>query len=244
MPQLRLKGKTALVFGGARGIGAAAALRLAKEGADVGLTYVSAPDAAEAVAAGIREAGGRSLAVKADSADAEAIARAAEAVVDALGGLDIAVVNAGVLALGPIADATVADLDRSLDVNLRGAFLAVQAAQKHIRPGGRIITIGSNVSNRAAAGASVYAMTKAGVAHLARSAALELAPRGITVNNIQPGPIVTDMTREMADQILPAVPIGRLGAPEEIAALVAYLASDEAGYMTGASLTIDGGMSL
>jgi 3-oxoacyl-[acyl-carrier protein] reductase len=154
------------------------------------------------------------------------------------------VINAGVLSLGAIQAVELSDLDRGLDVNVRGVFLAIQAAQKHMTDGGRIITIGSNTANRASPGSSVYGMTKSAVASLVRSAALDLAARGITVNNIQPGPIRTDMTAALIDQVLPAIPLGRVGDASEIGGLAAYIAGPESGYMTGASLTIDGGMSL
>lgn len=239
-----LQGKAAIVFGGSRGIGAAIALRLAEEGADVAFTYVSAPDKAAATAKLVEAQGRTALALQADSADAAAVQAAADAAAARFGRLDIAVINAGVLRLGPIAEVPLADLDRGLEVNLRGVFLAIQAVQKHMVAGGRIITIGSNTANRASPASSVYGMTKSAVASLVRSAALDLAPRGITINNIQPGPIRTDMTAAMIDQLLPDIPVGRVGDPAEVGGLVAYVASAEAGYMTGASLTLDGGMSL
>ncbi|HEY9236228.1 MULTISPECIES: SDR family NAD(P)-dependent oxidoreductase [Phenylobacterium] len=239
-----LEGKAAIVFGGSRGIGAAIAVRLAQEGADVALTYVSSPDRAAATAKLIEAEGRTALPLHADSADADAVQAAARQAAERLGRLDIAVINAGVLALGAIEDASLADLDRSLEINLRGVFLAIQAAQKHMGAGGRIITIGSNTANRAVAGSSIYGMTKSAVGALVRSAALDLAPRGITVNNVQPGPIRTDMTREAIDWLVPRIPLGRVGEPEEVGGLVAYLARPETGYMTGASITVDGGMSL
>lgn len=239
-----LQGKAAIVFGGSRGIGAAIALRLAEDGADVALTYVSAPDGAAATAKAIEAQGRAALVLKADSADPAAIQAAADAAAAQFGRLDIAVVNAGVLTLGAVDEVALADLDQAVAVNLRGVFLAIQAVQKHMGAGGRIITIGSNTSNRAFPGSAVYGMTKAAVATLVKSAALDLAARGVTVNNIQPGPIRTDMTQAQIEDLLPAIPLGRVGAPAEIGGLAAYLASAEAGYMTGASLTIDGGMSL
>ena len=239
-----LQGKAAIVFGGSRGIGGAVALRLAQDGADVALTYLNAPDKAAEVAGRIEALGRTALTLKADSADPRAVQAAADRAAGHFGRLDIAVVNAGVLSRGPIDEVDLADLDRALEINLRGVFLAIQAAQKHMAAGGRIITIGSNTANRAHAASSVYAMTKSAVASLVRSAALDLAQRGITVNNIQPGPIRTDMTEALIDLVLPAIPLARVGDPAEIGGLVAYVASAEAGYMTGASLTIDGGMSL
>jgi 3-oxoacyl-[acyl-carrier protein] reductase len=239
-----LQGKAAIVFGGSRGIGGAAALRLAQDGADVALTYLHAPDKAAEVARRVEALGRTALTLKADSADPGAVQAAADQAADHFGRLDIAVVNAGVLSLGSIEGVDLADLDRALEINVRGVFLAIQAVQKHMAAGGRIITIGSNTANRAHPGSSVYGMTKSAVASLVRSAALDLAPRGVTVNNIQPGPIRTDMTEAVIDRVLPAIPLGRVGDPAEIGGLVAYVASAEAGYMTGASLTIDGGMSL
>jgi 3-oxoacyl-[acyl-carrier protein] reductase len=242
--QGNLAGKAAIVLGGSRGIGAAVAVRLAREGADVALTYVSKPESAAAIARQIEAGGSKALVLRADSADPAAIDAAIREAVAVFGRLDVVVINAGVLSLGAIQAVELSDLDRGLDVNVRGVFLAIQAAQKHMTDGGRIITIGSNTANRASPGSSVYGMTKSAVASLVRSAALDLAARGITVNNIQPGPIRTDMTAALIDQVLPAIPLGRVGDASEIGGLAAYIAGPESGYMTGASLTIDGGMSL
>lgn len=237
--------KTALVFGGSRGIGAAAARRLAADGFAVALTYVSRPDKADEIVAAIAADGGTALAIAADSADPGAIERAATAAAERFGPLDVAVVNAGVLRLGPIDQVSLADLDLSLAVNVRGVFLGLQAAAARMRDGGRLITIGSNVAIRGGgAGSSVYGMTKAAVAAMVRGVALDLAPRRITVNNIQPGPTETDMTAGFIAQIADKIPLGRVGQPAEIAALVSYLAGDASAYMTGASLTIDGGFVL
>ncbi len=240
-----LTGKVAMVFGGSRGIGAAAARRLAREGADVAVTYVSAPERAAETVAAIEAAGRRGLAIKADSADPDAIKAAVAQAVDQLGKLDVAVVNAGILLLGDIATVSVEDLDRMLGVNVRGVFLSIQAAAAHLRDGGRIITIGSNTAVRSGhPGSSVYSMTKAAVAVMVKGIAVDLSGRGITVNNIQPGPTVTDMTADHIEAIKPLIPLKRAGEPDEIAGLIAYLASKESGYMTGSSLTIDGGMAL
>jgi 3-oxoacyl-[acyl-carrier protein] reductase len=239
-----LEGKVALVFGGSRGIGAGVAKQLAAEGADVALTYVAQPQKAAGVVAEIEGHGVRGLAVKADSAEAGEIRAAVEATIERFGRLDVAVINAGILPLGPIDQVKLEDLDRGLAVNLRGVFLAIQASQSRIGDGGRIITIGSNTAVKAFPGSTVYSMTKAAVAMLVKCAALDLAPRGITVNNIQPGPTLTDMTAEHIDQIQQMIPLNRVGSPSEIGALAAYLAGPQAGYMTGASLTVDGGMSL
>ncbi|QGZ59095.1 SDR family NAD(P)-dependent oxidoreductase [Paraburkholderia acidiphila] len=240
-----LEGKAALVFGGSRGIGAAAARRLAQEGADVALTYVSAPQRAAETVAAIEGAGRAGVAIYADSAAPEAIRAAVSQTVERFGKLNIAVVNAGILMLGDIATVSVEDLDRMLSINVRGVFLAIQAAATQLTEGGRIITIGSNTAVRSGhPGSSVYSMTKAAVAVMVKGAAVDLASRGITVNNIQPGPTVTDMTAGHIEAIRPLIPLKRAADPDEIAGLVAWLARKESGYMTGSSLTIDGGMAL
>jgi len=241
----KLTGKVAIVFGGSRGIGAAAARRLANEGADVAITYVSAPERAAETVKAIEKAGRAGLAIKADSADPAAIKAAVAQAVQRFGRLDIAVVNAGILLLGDVETVSVEDLDRMLNVNVRGVFLAIQATAARLTEGGRIITIGSNVAVRSGhPGSSVYSMTKAAVAVMVKGVAVDLASRGITVNNIQPGPTVTDMTADHIEMIKPLIPLKRAGDPDEIAGLVAYLASKESGYMTGSSLTMDGGMAL
>jgi 3-oxoacyl-[acyl-carrier protein] reductase len=241
----KLTGKIAIVFGGSRGIGAAAARRLANEGADVTVTYVSATERAAETVRAIEAAGRTGLAIKADSADPAAIEAAVAQAVNRFGRLDIAVVNAGILLLGDVATVSVEDLDRMLNVNVRGVFLAIQAAAARLADGGRIITIGSNTAVRSGhPGSSVYSMTKAAVAVMVKGIAVDLAGRGITVNNIQPGPTVTDMTVDHIERIKPLIPLKRAGDPDEIAGLVAYLASKESGYMTGSSITIDGGMAL
>jgi 3-oxoacyl-[acyl-carrier protein] reductase len=240
-----LTGKIAIVFGGSRGIGAAAARRLARDGADVALTYVTAPDRAAETVRAIEAAGRIGMAIKADSADPKAIEAAVTQTVDRFGRLDIAVVNAGILLLGDLAAVSVENLDRMLDINVRGVFLSIQAAAAHLSEGGRIITIGSNTAVRSGyPGSSVYSMTKAAVAVMVKGVAVDLAGRGITINNIQPGPTVTDMTADHIEAIKPLIPLKRAGDPNEIAGLVAYLASKESAYMTGSSLTIDGGMAL
>jgi len=241
----KLTGKVAIVFGGSRGIGAAIARRLANEEADVTVTYVSAPERAAETVGTIEAAGRTGYAVRADSTNPAAIEAAVAQTVNRFGRLDIAVVNAGILLLGDVATVSVADLDRMLNVNVRGVFLAIQAAAARLIEGGRIITIGSNTAVRSGhPGSSVYSMTKAAVAVMVKGIAVDLAGRGITVNNIQPGPTVTDMTVDHIERIKPLIPLKRAGDPDEIAGLVAYLASKESSYMTGSSLTIDGGMAL
>jgi 3-oxoacyl-[acyl-carrier protein] reductase len=209
------------------------------------LTYVSAPDNAADTIRAIEEEGRIGFAIKADSADPTAIRDAVTQAVAQLGRLDIVVVNAGILRRGDLQAASLQKLDLMLNVNVRGVFLAIQAAAAHLPEGGRVITIGSSTAVRTSyPGSSVYAMTKAAVAVMVKAIAVDLAPRGITVNNIQPGPTLTDMTAGYIDSITPAIPLKRVGDPDEIAGLVAYLASGESGYMTGSSLTIDGGMTL
>src|ERR1700726_2079209 len=241
----KLTGKVAIVFGGSRGIGAAAARRLAREGADVSLTYVSAPDKAADAVRAIEKQGRTGFAIKADSADPAAIRDAVTQAVAKLGRLDIVVVNAGILRLGDLQAVSLRELDLMLNVNVRGVFLAIQAAAAYLSEGGRVITIGSNTAVRSGhPGSSVYSMTKAAVAVMVKGIAVDLASRGITVNNIQPGPTVTDMTVDLIEAIKPLIPLKRAADPDEIAGLVAYRASTESGYMTGSSLTIDGGMAL
>lgn len=234
----------AIVFGGSRGIGAAIATRLAHDGYDVALTYVSRPKAAAGVVTEIEALGRQALAIRADSSDPVAIRDAVSQAIGRFGLLDAAVVNAGILRLALLADVTPEDLNEMLAVNVRGVFLAIQAAAASMRDGGRIVTIGSNTAVRAGKGSSVYAMTKAAVASMVQGIALDLAPRGITVNNVQPGPIETDMTASMIAKLEGIVPIGRVGQVREVAGLVSFLVGRDGGYATGASLTMDGGFVL
>jgi 3-oxoacyl-[acyl-carrier protein] reductase len=238
----KLAGKVALVFGGSRGIGAAIVRELAADGAAVALTYASSPDSAVATAHSTEAEGVEAISIQADSADADAVRAAVAETIARFGRLDIVVVNAGILIHGMVDAYSLQDFDRMLATNVKGVFVAIQAAAPHLTEGGRIITIGSNTAVRTAfAGSSVYSMTKGAVASMVRGLALDLAPRGITVNNVQPGPTATDMTAGLADGVKSLVPLGRLGRPEEIAGLVAYLAGPTAGFITGSSLTIDGG---
>jgi 3-oxoacyl-[acyl-carrier protein] reductase len=237
--------KIALVFGGSRGIGAGIALRLAQEGADVALTYAAAAAKANEVVAAIEQKGRAALAIQADSGNAADLQSAVRQAVARFGRIDIVVVAAGILHIADVAEFSIDNLDRMLDVNVRGVYLAIKAALPHMGEGGRIVTIGSNAAERTShPGSSVYSMTKGAVAVMVKGLAVDLAPRGITVNNIQPGPIATDMTADMLEMITPLIPVKRVGQPAEIGALVAYLTGPDSGYMTGASLTIDGGMSL
>ena len=237
--------KTALIFGGSRGIGAAIARQLAQDGFWVAITYVSQSEKARQVVTDTEASGGRAMAIQADSADPDAIRRAVREAVDRFGKLDAAIVNAGVLKRASIENVTLDDLDISLAINVRGVFLAIQAAALNMKDGGRIVTIGSNTAVRTgSSGGSVYTMTKAAVAAMVKGAALDLAPRSITVNNIQPGPTETDMTASLVAGLVNVIPLKRFGQPDEIAALASYLVGEKAGYMTGSSLTIDGGFAL
>lgn len=245
--QKTLAGKVAFVQGGSRGIGAAIAKRLAQEGAAVALTYASSPDKAKEVANAIQQAGGRALAIKADSTDANAVRDAVNQAAATFGRIDILVNNAGTLALGAIDELKLEDFDRTVAINVRSVFVATQEAVRHMGDGGRIITIGStNAERMPFAGGSIYAMSKSAIVGLTKGLARDLGPRGITVNNVQPGPVDTDMnpaTGEFADTLRGMMAIGRYGRGDEIADFVAYLAGPQAGYITGASLTIDGGFS-
>lgn len=243
-----LKNKRALVTGGSRGIGAAIVKRLAHENADVAFTYASSAGRADEIVKAARALGVRALAIKADSADASAIIAAVERTVKEFGGIDILVNNAGVFLMGAIDTFSLADFDRTLAVNVRAVFVATQAAVKHMKDGGRIINIGScNAERIPVPGGGVYAMSKSALQGLVQGLARDLGSRGITINNVQPGPIDTDMNpagSEFAAMLIKQVmAVPRYGTADEVAAMVAYLAGPEAGYVTGASLTIDGGFN-
>lgn len=240
-----LNGKVALIQGGSRGIGAAIVQRLAAEGAAVAFTYVSSAAKAEALRDSITANGGKALAIKADSADADAIRSAVQATVQNFGRLDILVNNAGVLAVAPLEDFKLEDFDQTLAINVRSVFIATQEAARHMGEGARIINIGSTNADRMPfAGGGPYAMSKAALVGLTKGLARDLGPRGITINNVQPGPVDTDMNPahgDFAESLIPLMAVGRYGTAEEIASFVAYLVGPQAGYITGASLTIDGG---
>jgi len=242
-----LEKKRALVTGGSRGIGAAVVRRLARDGADVALTYVSNPDQANETVRAAQASGVKALAIRADSADAKAVVAAVEQTVRELGGIDILINNAGVAVIAPIDDIRLEDLDRTLAVNVRAVFVATQTAVKHMRSGGRIVNIGScNAERMPFTGGGVYAMSKAALVGLVKGLARDLGPRGITINNVQPGPVDTDMnpaTSDFAKKLLQLMAIPRYGTVDEIASLVAYLAGPDTAYVTGASLTIDGGFT-
>jgi 3-oxoacyl-[acyl-carrier protein] reductase len=245
--QQELAGKRALVTGGSRGIGAAVVARLARDGADVALTYVSKRKDANQVVKAAQALGVRALAIRADSAEPKAVIAAVEEAAATLGGIDILVNNAGVALLGPVDDYRLKDFNHTVDVNLRAVFVATQAALKHMKRGGRIVMIGScNADRIPFAGGAVYAMSKAGLVGLVKGLARDLGPRGITVNNIQPGPIDTDMNpadSDFAEMLRNLMALPRYGLPEEIAAMVAYLVGPDSGFVTGASLMIDGGFT-
>lgn len=242
-----LLGKRALVTGGSRGIGAAIVKRLARDGAHVALTYVSKPEQAEETAKAVRAFGVKAVALKADSADPAAVAGAVDRAAAELGGLDVIVNNAGIGTFAPVDMFSLADFDRTFAVNVRAVFVATQYAVRHMKDGGRVINIGScNADRMPFAGGAVYAMSKAALVGLVKGLARDLGPRGITINNVQPGPVDTDLnpaTGEFAETLKKLMALPRYGHADEVAAMVAYLAGPEAGFVTGASLTIDGGFT-
>ncbi|MER5379287.1 3-oxoacyl-ACP reductase family protein [Streptomyces sp. NPDC002688] len=240
-----MNGKVALVTGGSRGIGAATALRLAREGADVAVTYVRGKEAAEDVVRGIEALGRRALALRADSSDAVEAGGVADRVVAEFGRLDVLVNNAGVGVLGPLESLSLADVDRVLAVNVRGVFLASRSAAPHLGDGGRIITIGTCMTQRVPGpGGTLYATSKSALIGLTKALARELGDRGVTANIVHPGPIDTDMNPAdgpYAPAQAAMTAVGRFGAADEVASMVAYLAGSEAGYVTGAEFAVDGG---
>ena len=242
-----LTGKLALVTGAARGIGAGIALALADKGADVVITYERSTERAAAMVKAIEQRGRRGFAIQADSADAASVKRSVLEAAAMLGGLDILVNNAGIARVGPFVDARLDDIDAMLNVNVRAAVLAAQAAIPYLKHGGRIVTIGSNVSQRVPVGGlTVYALTKSALLAFTQGLARELGPLGITVNLVQPGPIDTDLNPangDLAGVNLPFTALGRYGIPSDIGHAVAFLASSGANYITGSALTVDGGFN-
>jgi 3-oxoacyl-[acyl-carrier protein] reductase len=240
-----LEGKVALVTGGSRGIGAAIAKRLAADGAMVAITYTKGADAAASVVEAIKSSGGKAIAVQADATAPDQVKTAIDKTVAALGELDVFVNNAGTAIPKKFEDTTIEELDRVIDINLRGAFVATQAALKYMNKGGRVILIGSCVGERMMTpGLVAYAATKGAIKMFAQGLAREVGDRGITVNNIQPGPIDTDLNPASGDWAAPQkalTALNRYGSVDEVAALVAFVASPDAAYITGASLTVDGG---
>jgi 3-oxoacyl-[acyl-carrier protein] reductase len=241
----QLEGKIALVTGGSRGIGAAIARRLAADGANVAVTYTRGADAAASVVKEIERAGGKAIAIQADAADAGAVEAAVEKTVATFGQLDVLVNNAGTAIPKTFEETTLEELDRLIDVNVRGTFVATQAALKHMKSGGRIIMIGSSVGERVLVpGLVPYSATKGAVKMFTQGLSREVGSRGITVNNVQPGPIDTELNPAAGDWAVPqkaATALARYGHVEEVAALVAFVAGPEASYITGANLTVDGG---
>jgi len=241
----KLKDKVALVTGASRGIGAAIAKRLAAEGANVAITYAKDAKAAADVVTAIEGTGRKAFAVQADAADADAVRSAVEQTAKTFGRIDVLVNNAGILIPKPFEESTLEDIDRMFDINVRGVLVATQAALKHMPDGGRIISIGSNAGERMVTpGLTVYSATKGAVKMFTQGLSREVGRRGITVNNVQPGPIDTDLNPASGEWAAPQVAntaLNRYGKVDEVAALVAFVASPEAAYITGANLTVDGG---
>ncbi|GLY50962.1 3-oxoacyl-ACP reductase family protein [Lentzea sp. NBRC 102530] len=242
---MELEGKVAIVTGGSRGIGAGIAQRLARAGATVAITYYASPDQAELVVKSIEEAGGEAVAIKVDAGDRDAVRAGVHEVVERFGRLDVLVNNAGVIDVKPIGEVADDEYDRTVAVNQTSVFAASQAALEHLQDGGRIITVGSINADRVTyPGGTLYVLTKAAVAGFTKALAREVGARGITVNNIQPGPTDTDMNPAdgpRADFSRAHIAIGRYGTADEVASLVAYLAGPDAAYISGASIDVDGG---
>ena len=243
----KLEGKIALITGGSRGIGAAIAKRLAADGAKVAITYTKGADAAASVVKEIERAGGKAIAIQADAADADAGKAAVEKTVATFGRLDVLVNNAGTAIPKTFEETTLEEMDRVLDVNVRGVFVATQAALKHMKSGSRIIMVGSAVGERVLVpGLVPYSATKGAVKIFTQALSREVGSRGITVNNVQPGPIDTDLNPAVGDWAVPqkaVTALDRFGRADEVAALVAFVAGPESSYITGANLTVDGGMN-
>ena len=243
----KLEGKIALITGGSRGIGAAIAKRLAADGANVAITYTKGTDAAASVVKEIERAGRKAIAIQADATDAAAVKAAVEKAVATFGRLDVLVNNAGTAIPKTFEETTLEEMDQVIGVNVRGVFVATQAALKHMKSGGRIIMIGSAVGERVAApGLVPYAGTKGAVKMFTQALAREIGGRGITVNNVQPGPIDTELNPAAGDWAVPqkaATSLNRYGHVDEVAALVSFVAGPESSYITGANLTVDGGMN-
>lgn len=240
-----LSGKAALVTGGSRGIGRAIAKRLASAGADVAITSLTGGEKAASTVAEIEAAGRRGISLQADSAAADAIAGAVDAAAAAFGRLDILVNNAGIFPFGPPEEVTLEEIDRTLAIHVRAVYVASQAALRHMETGGRIISIGSCLAHRVPhPGIALYAMSKSALTGFTKGLARDLGPRGITVNVVDPGSVDTDMNPadgEGAEPQRENMALGRFGEPEDIAAMVAYLAGEEGRFITGASLAVDGG---
>src|ERR1700675_1019259 len=241
-----LEGKVALITGGSRGIGAAIAKRLAADGANVAITYTKGADAAASVVKEIERAGRKVIAIQADAADADAVKAAVEKTVTTFGQLDILVNNAGTAVPKRFEETTLEELDRLIAINIRGVFVATQAALKHMKSGGRIISIGSAVGERALTpGLVPYSATKGAVKMFPPDLSRKMEDRGTPVKNGQPGPIYTDTNPATGEWAVPQkafTALGRYGHVDEVAALVAFVAGPESSYITGANLNVDGGM--
>ncbi|GAA0939474.1 SDR family NAD(P)-dependent oxidoreductase [Pseudonocardia zijingensis] len=239
------RGRVALVTGGSRGIGAAIAVRLAREGTDVALTYRDAEDDAAKVVREVEGLGRRALALRADSADPDAVRAAVDRTVAELGRLDVLVNNAGVFPYGPFEQVSPEELDRTIAIHVRAAFVAAQAASPHLGANGRIISIGSNLADRVPRGGiALYAMTKSALTGLSRALARELGPRGITVNVVHPGSTDTDMNPAdgpSADDQRALSALGRYQSADDVAATVAHLAGPGGRTITGTALLVDSG---
>ncbi len=243
----QLEGKIALITGGSRGIGAAIAKRLAADGANVAITYTKGADAAVSVVKEIERGGRKAIAIQADATDADAVEAAVEKTVATFSRLDVLVNNAGTAVPKTFEETTLEEMDRMIDINVRGTLAATQAALKHMKSGGRIIMIGSAVGERVLVpGLVAYSATKGAVKMFTQGLSREVASRGITVNNVQPGPIDTDLNPAAGEWAVPqkaATALDRYGRVDEVAALVAFVAGPESSYITGANLTVDGGMN-
>jgi 3-oxoacyl-[acyl-carrier protein] reductase len=241
----KLEGKIAFITGGSRGIGTAIAKRLAADGANVAITYTKGADAAASVVKEIERAGRKAIAIQANAADAEAVKAAVDKTVATFGRIDVLVNNAGTAIPKTFEETTLEEMDRMIDINVRGAFVATQAALKHMKDGGRIIMIGSCVGERMMTpGLVPYSATKGAVKMFTQGLSREVGNRGITVNNIQPGPIDTELNPAAGEWAAPqkaATALNRYGSVDDVAALVAFVAGPEASYITGANLTVDGG---
>jgi 3-oxoacyl-[acyl-carrier protein] reductase len=241
----KLANQVALVTGGSRGIGAAIAKRLAADGATVAITYAKDETGASAVVQAIERGGGKAVAIQAEASNAEAVKEAVEKTVKTFGRLDILVNNAGTAIPKPFEETTLEEIDRMFNINVRGTLVTTQAALRHMKNGGRIISIGSCVGERnMTPGLTPYAATKGAIKMFTQGLAREVGSRGITVNNIQPGPIDTELNPAAGDWATPQIAntaLGRYGHVDDVAALVAFVASPDASYITGANLTVDAG---
>jgi len=243
----KLANKIALVTGGSRGIGAAIVRRLAADGASVAFTYSRSAEKAEAIAKEIEASGGRAIAIEADSARPEDIINAVNQTVAEFGGLNILVNNAGIYIGKDFQDHTIDEYEKVMDINVKGVYVAALEAVKHLKSGGRIITIGSNMAdNSIGAQTTLYTMSKSALQGFTRGLARDLGPKGIAVTLVQPGPTDTDMNpanTEQADYARSRMAIANYGSAEDVAGLVSFLASEEGKQITGSWVTIDGGFN-